>query len=92
MKLDLGKLLAKFVGLVKKSWNSFDVSTQRIVLGVLVILLGVSVPWSRFGEVGSYIQMGLVGGGLISAFYGYKKSEKGKDDDRSYCPECGREL
>lgn len=95
MKFDWKDLIKQFIGFVKESWSHVDVGSQRIILGVLVIVLGVAVPWGGFGEVGSYIQMGLVGGGLISAFYSYKKlgEKKEKEDDgKRFCSECGREL
>ena len=104
--MDLRSILDSFGDLVKKGWKSLDASTQRIVLGGGIFLAGATLPWSALGEVGTYIQFGMIVGGILSAYSGVKKPKGNKEevilashcvscglqlaDDEPYCPHCGR--
>jgi len=67
------EVLRSIGDLIKQGWNSLSVENQRIILGVVVFLAGGLLPWGRLGEVGGYIQFGLIAAGVLTASMGVKK-------------------
>lgn len=59
--------------IIKGEWNRLESGTQRIILGLFMAILGFALPWNFFGEVGGYIQFGLIAGGMLAAYMGNKK-------------------
>ena len=88
--MDWGKILDS----IRKYWVETDTSIQRIAIGVFLVIIGIFVSWDTLGNIGMYIQMVLVIGGAVLAYMSYMKlaKEKVKDDTKTFCPECCKEM
>jgi len=69
----LKKIFGRVWSIIKGEWNRLESGTQRIILGAGMAVLGFALPWNFFGEVGGYIQFGLIAGGILAAYMGNKK-------------------
>lgn len=67
------EVLGKVGSLIKGEWKRLESQTQKMILGAAMAILGFSLPWNVLGEAGSYIQFGLIIGGILAAFMGSKK-------------------
>lgn len=90
------RALKNLLNLLSDQWKSLSGSNQRIILGAALFLIGAFFPyWKTLGEFGTYIQFGLIVGGLVSATIGVSKPKKkasGKKKVKNVCSKCGRKL